>query len=131
MTDIELIAQAKAAMESAYAPYSRFRVGAALAGKSGRIYRGANVENASYGATCCAERVALFKAVTEGEREFAAIAVISDSGSHTFPCGICRQALSEFSPDMLVICADKNMDYEKMPLNELLPHSFSGKDMEP
>jgi len=130
MTDLELIEKAKAAMKGAYAPYSRFRVGAALEGRSGKVFTGANVENASYGATCCAERVALFKAVTEGERDFTAIAVISDSGSHTFPCGICRQALSEFSPDIAVICANRNMDYEKLPLNELLPHSFSGKDLE-
>ena len=90
----ELLKRAQEAKEGAYAPYSRFRVGAVLLGKSGRVYTGANVENASYSVTCCAERVALFKAVSEGEREFDAIAVTSDSDSLTWPCGVCRQALA-------------------------------------
>lgn len=130
MTDTELLEAARAAKEGAYAPYSRFRVGAALVGKSGRIYTGANVENASYSVTCCAERVALFKAVTDGERDFTALAVTSDSDSLTYPCGVCRQALNEFSPDMHVLSSSNDLKYEKTTLEKLLPHAFSGKEME-
>ena len=93
---------AKSAMEHAYAPYSGFRVGAALLGRSGKIYTGCNVENASYSVTNCAERTALFKAVSEGERDFDAIAIVSSSGKKTPPCGVCRQALSEFAPKLAV-----------------------------
>lgn len=130
MTDKELLNEAKAAKEGAYVPYSHFRVGAALLGKSGTVYRGANVENASYGVTCCAERVALFKAVTSGERAFTAIAVTSDSGDLTFPCGICRQALNEFEPSIEVVSSNKDLEYKKLTLDKLLPHAFSGKEME-
>ncbi len=125
MTDKELLEQAKAAKEGAYAPYSRFRVGAALLSKDGQVFTGANVENASYGVTCCAERVALFKAVTGGTREFAAIAVTSDSRELTFPCGACRQALSEFAPDMDVLSSNNKLEFKKMKLEELLPCAFS------
>ncbi len=125
MTDKELLEQAKAAKEGAYAPYSRFRVGAALLSKDGQVFTGANVENASYGVTCCAERVALFKAVTGGTREFAAIAVTSDSQELTFPCGACRQALSEFAPDMDVLSSNNKLEFKKMKLEELLPCAFS------
>jgi cytidine deaminase len=130
MTDKELLNEAKAAKDGAYVPYSHFRVGAALVGKSGTVYAGANVENASYGVTCCAERVALFKAVTDGERDFTAIAVTSDSADLTFPCGVCRQALYEFSPGLQVISSNKDLEYKKMTLEELLPHAFSGREME-
>ena len=125
MTDKELLEQAKAAKEGAYAPYSRFRVGAALLSKDGQVFTGANVENASYGVTCCAERVALFKAVTGGTREFAAIAVTSDSRELTFPCGACRQAFSEFAPDMDVLSSNNKLEFKKMKLEELLPCAFS------
>lgn len=130
MTDKELLDKAKAAKEGAYAPYSRFRVGAALVCKNGRVYTGANVENASYSVTCCAELVALFKAVTDGEREFAAIAVTSDSVDYTYPCGVCRQALYEFSPDLEVLSSNTDLNYKKTTLDKLLPHAFSGKEME-
>ncbi len=130
MTDKELLKEAKEAKEGAYAPYSHFRVGAALLGKSGTVYRGANVENAAYSVTCCAERVALFKAVTSGESDFTAIAVTSDSDDLTFPCGVCRQALNEFGPDMEVISSNKDLKYKKLTLEKLLPHAFSGKEME-
>jgi len=126
----ELLKRAQEAKEGAYAPYSRFRVGAALLGKSGRVYTGANVENASYSVTCCAERVALFKAVTEGEREFDAIAVTSDSDSLTWPCGVCRQALAEFGPDMDVLGSNNMLKYAAVKLSALLPHAFTGKEME-
>ena len=90
-------------MERAYAPYSGFRVGAALLGRSGVVYTGCNIENASYSVTNCAERTALFKAVSEGEREFDAIAIVSCSGKPTPPCGVCRQALAEFAPQLSVL----------------------------
>ncbi|MFA5676713.1 MAG: cytidine deaminase [Christensenellales bacterium] len=125
----QLIERAKEAMDKAYAPYSRFRVGAALLCGSGRIFSGANIENASYGVTCCAERVALFKAVSEGETEFDAIAVVSGSKMPTYPCGVCRQALFEFSPKMKVIAAAEE-NYQITTLDALLPCAFSGKDME-
>ena len=126
----ELLKKAQEAKAGAYAPYSRFRVGAALLGKSGRVYTGANVENASYSVTCCAERVALFKAVTEGEREFDAIAVTSDSESLTWPCGVCRQALAEFGPDMDVIGSNSELKNATVKLKALLPYAFTGKEME-
>ena len=103
MTDRELIEQAKKAMENAYVPYSHFKVGAALLDKNGTIFLGCNIENASYGATCCAERTAIFKAVSEGVTTFEKIAIVSDSKKLTPPCGICRQVLLEFMPEGIVI----------------------------
>lgn len=119
-----LLAAAKAAQRQAHAPYSRFRVGAALLTKSGKIYTGCNVENASYGLTICAERVAITKAVSEGHRQFQAIAVVCPSTKPT-PCGACRQFLAEFG-DMTVICADsRNVKrVQTYRLTELLPHAF-------
>ncbi len=123
VTDEELVALAKDAMKNSYSPYSKYRVGACILAKSGKVYQGCNIENASYGATNCAERTALFKAVSEGEREFTAIAIAGDK-SLPWPCGICRQALSEFAPDLRVIvaCGDER---DSLPLNVLLPHDFS------
>ena len=94
---------ARAAMEFSYSPYSNFKVGAALLGRSGKIYTGCNIENSSFGATNCAERTALFKAVSEGEKEFDAIAITSSGDIATPPCGICRQALSEFAPKIKIL----------------------------
>ncbi len=123
VTDEELVALAKDAMQNSYAPYSKYRVGACILAASGKVYQGCNIENASYGATNCAERTALFKAVSEGEREFRAIAIAADK-SLPWPCGICRQALSEFAPDLRVIvaCGDER---DSLPLSVLLPHDFS------
>ena len=123
VTDEELVALAKDAMKNSYSPYSKYRVGACILAKSGKVYQGCNIENASYGVTNCAERTALFKAVSEGEREFTAIAIAADK-SLPWPCGICRQALSEFAPDLRVIvaCGDER---DSLPLNVLLPHDFS------
>ena len=127
----EWIAQAFSARERAYAPYSGFRVGAALEGKSGRIYPGCNIENAAYTPTNCAERTALFTAVSQGERSFRAIAIVSDSKNPTPPCGVCRQVLAEFcEADMTVICADRDGKYVVMTLAELIPMVFTKKDME-
>jgi cytidine deaminase len=120
----KLIAAAKAAQRNAHAPYSKFRVGAALLTKSGKVYTGVNVENASYGLTNCAERVAVGKAVSEGHRQFRAIAVVAPSAAPS-PCGACRQVLAEFG-ECVVICADsRNTRRLRIHrLSELLPHSF-------
>ncbi len=125
MTEKELVRIAAEAKKNAYAPYSGFRVGAALVSGTGKIYTGANVENASHGAACCAERTAVFKAVSEGEREFVSIAIASDSDEYIFPCGICRQVLSEFANDhMKIICSKNNGEYKVYTLEELLPNAF-------
>jgi len=120
----KLIAAAKAAQRNAHAPYSKFRVGAALLTKSGKVYTGVNVENASYGLTNCAERVAVGKAVSEGHRKFQAIAVVAPSAALS-PCGACRQVLAEFG-ECVVICADSRNTRRLHIhlLSELLPHSF-------
>jgi cytidine deaminase len=120
----KLIAAAKAAQRNAHAPYSKFRVGAALLTKSGKVYTGVNVENASYGLTNCAERVAVGKAVSEGHRQFRALAVVAPSAALS-PCGACRQVLAEFG-DCVVICADsRNTNRARIYLlSELLPHTF-------
>ena len=120
----ELIAAAKAAQRNAHAPYSKFHVGAALLTKSGKVYTGVNVENASYGLTNCAERVAIGKAVSEGHRKFRALAVVAPSTALS-PCGACRQVLAEFG-EMVVICADsRNLRRVRVHLlSELLPHAF-------
>ena len=118
----KLYETAKDAAKNAFAPFSNFHVGAALLASDGRIFTGCNVENSSYGATICAERTALVKAVSEGSRDFIAVAVVSQDGE-AWPCGICRQVLYEFSPEMLVITGnDEHLDVVK--LNELLPHGF-------
>lgn len=119
-----LIAAARQARENAHAPFSNFRVGAAVRAKSGRIYGGCNVENASYGLTCCAERVAIFKAVSEGERGFDAIAIVTDADTLTPPCGACRQVIWEFCGDVPVILADLAGNSEQMRSSELLPRPF-------
>ncbi|NLS44493.1 MAG: cytidine deaminase [Firmicutes bacterium] len=119
-----LITYARNAREYAYAPYSRFKVGAALLGKSGKVYTGCNVENASCSAGICAERCALSKAVSEGEREFVAIAVICDLKGPCTPCGICRQVLAEFNPDMQVIMANLVGNTKISNISELLPDAF-------
>ncbi len=124
----ELLEMAKKARENAYAPYSNFKVGAALMTKDGRVFTGANVENASYGLSMCAERVALFKAVSEGYRDFEAIAVVADTDGPVSPCGACRQVLSEFG-DMDVIMANMKGDVKVMKLSELLPESFTPEDL--
>jgi cytidine deaminase len=118
----ELIARAALAQTYAYAPYSNYRVGAALLTRSGRVYLGANVENAVYSLTMCAERVAIFKAVNEGEREFEAMAVITSNGGS--PCGACRQVLREFAPNLRVYVADANGNFRQTTVSELLPDSF-------
>lgn len=119
----ELIKLANEAMDKAYAPYSCFKVGAALLTKSGKLYTGCNVENASYGASNCAERTAVFKAISEGEREFEKICVVSQNDDFTPPCGICRQVISEFMPDGEIILTN-GRDIKIYKADELLPHRF-------
>ncbi|HHT9120931.1 MAG TPA: cytidine deaminase [Candidatus Hypogeohydataceae bacterium YC41] len=119
----ELIKKAVEAREKSYSPYSHFKVGAALKTKSGKVYTGTNVESASYGLTVCAERVAVYKAVSEGERDFEAIAVFTEAEELTPPCGACRQVLWEFSKDILIILANTKGNKE-MRLTELLPFPF-------
>ncbi len=123
MNSHDLVAQAVDARKRAYAPYSHYKVGAALLGKSGKVYLGCNVENASYSHTVCAERTAVLKAVSEGETEFEAIAIVTKNGGS--PCGACRQVLSEFAPDLDVYIADKNGQVRKTTLGQLLPDSFT------
>lgn len=115
----DLLAAAREAMDRAHAPYSNFRVGAALLAKSGRVFPGCNVENASYGLTVCAERNAIAAAVLAGEREFAAIAIVASSGVAVPPCGACRQALAEFCEDLEI-----RLEGESVRLSELLPMAF-------
>lgn len=122
--------QAQTAMRNAYTPYSHFHVGACLVCEDGSVYTGCNIENASYGVTVCAERVALFKAVSEGKRAFSLLALTSGSKDITYPCGICRQALCEFSPHLTIVCASRQLtDAKAYSLDQLLPHSFSKEDL--
>lgn len=120
----KLIEAAFAARETAYAPYSHFKVGAALLTETGRYYTGCNIENASYGLSCCAERVALFKALSEGERAFQALAVTAATEAYCTPCGACRQVFMEFNPDLQVYMLNRQRDFRMRTAAELLPDSF-------
>ncbi len=129
MTDRELIDLARAMQERSYAPYSGFPVGAALEAEDGRVFTGCNVENAAYGETICAERTALVKAVSEGVRAFRRIAVAGNGDDYCWPCGSCRQALNEFSPNLTVLAANGTGSFLSVPLSELLPHSFGPRNL--
>lgn len=125
----KLVEAAEEARRASYSPYSHFSVGAALLCSDGKIYLGCNIENASFTPTCCAERVAVFKAVSEGRRDFVAIAIVgahhSSQSELCYPCGVCRQVLSEFcSPDMRVIMGSASREPVNLALGELLPYSF-------
>jgi cytidine deaminase len=125
LTDRELFIQAQDAMQYAYAPYSRYSVGAAVLTGTGEIFRGANIENASYGATLCAERVAISSAVFAGHKDdLIAIAICASSGEAVYPCGICRQFLFEFGADIRVITGKTVEALEIFPISELLPNGF-------
>ncbi|MGE5138610.1 MAG: cytidine deaminase [Rudaea sp.] len=124
----ELIAAATAARERAYAPYSKYPVGAAVLGKSGRVFTGCNVENVSFGLTVCAERTAILKAVSEGEREFDALAVVTSNGGA--PCGACRQVIFEFaSPDIPIVVSDTAGSHVIHTISELLASGFGPRDL--
>ncbi len=124
MTNQELIKIANEAKEMAYSPFSNFKVGAALLGKSGKVYTGCNVENSTYGATNCAERTAIFKAISEGEREYTKIAIMSSSGDFTSPCGICRQVIFEFMEDGEIILGNDAGEEKVYTVREMLPEGF-------
>ena len=128
-TEKDLIDEAKRAREKAFAPYSNFKVGAALKTKGGQIYTGCNIENASYGLTMCAERVAVFKAVSEGIRRFDAVAVAADSKRLAAPCGPCRQILWEFCGDVGVHMVNLDGRSRTMRLSELLPFPFDARSL--
>lgn len=125
--------EAQKAREKSYSPYSHFRVGAALLTKSGKVYTGCNVENAAYSSTCCAERTAIFKAVSEGEREFSAIAITGgregEAAKFCAPCGVCRQVIAEFCQKDFQIVLGNEYRYEIYTLDNLLPFAFTDKDL--
>lgn len=124
MTDKDLVELAFTMLDKAYIPYSHFPVGAALEGADGRVFTGCNVENAAYGSCICAERTALVKGVSEGCRSFKRIAVVGNGPDYCWPCGSCRQMLYEFAPDLEVLVANKDHDFVKYTLRQLLPHGF-------
>ncbi len=125
MTDRELLTLAKEAAKNAYAPYSKFKVGAAIECGDGKVFTGCNVENAALGSTICAERTAALKAVSEGRQDFRRIAVWADSKEYCYPCGACRQFLVEFAPDMEVLAGRGDDKYVSFKLRELLPGVFN------
>lgn len=118
------------ARENAYVPYSKFKVGAAVLTEDGSIYTGCNIENASYGATNCAERTAIFKAVSEGHKKIKAIAIVGDMSTNTYPCGICRQVIVEFATkDIDIILVKNEEDYVIKTMEEILPGAFTKEDL--
>lgn len=126
----ELVKLSIEAREKAYVPYSSFKVGAAVEMEDGSIYTGCNIENASYGAANCAERTAIFKAVSDGHRVIKKIAVVGDRSAFTSPCGICRQVIAEFASDDIEIIIVKNQDeYQVKTLEEILPGAFRKSDL--
>ena len=120
----KLIEIATEASKHSYSPYSHYNLGAALLTKSGKVYKGTNVENASYPLTCCAERVAIFKAVSEGEKEFDTLVIRSNDDSFPYPCGACRQVMAQFSNDLVVYVVNGKNEYKKFTIKELLPYTF-------
>ena len=124
-----LATAARRAAESSYAPYSAFRVGAAVLTSSGKIFAGCNIENASYGLTICAERAAVFKAVTEGRRKLVAVAVYTPTAHPTAPCGACRQVIHEFSPTAAILCVCDSSEQIETTLDQLLPAAFGPTDL--
>ena len=124
MTEKELIQTAVKMLDMAYVPYSHFPVGAALECDDGAVFTGCNIENSSYGLTNCAERTAAFKAVSEGHRRFKRIVIAGRSEDYCYPCGMCRQFMKEFAPEMQVICLNGKGEARHFALKELLPESF-------
>lgn len=124
ITDKDLVQSAKNVLQNSYSPYSKFKVGAALLAESGKIYTGVNIENATFGATVCAERAAFYNAVSSGERAFDKIAIVSDSDEFCYPCGICRQVMGEFCNDDFEIILSSKDELRSYTLSELLPLSF-------
>ena len=130
MTDKELVQRAFAMHEFSYVPYSKFPVGAALLCADGTVFTGCNVENAAFGSTICAERTALLKAISEGHRDdWTAIAIAGRGEDYCWPCGACRQMLYEFAPELRVLAARGDGDFQTVPLSRLLPHGFGPKSL--
>ncbi|MGC9114559.1 MAG: cytidine deaminase [Fervidicoccaceae archaeon] len=130
-TEQKMLELAKKVIENSYSPYSKFRVSSVVLGESGKLYYGVNVENVSYGLTVCAERVAIFKAVSEGERKVKAVLVYTEGKDLPYPCGACRQVIAEFGKDAEIIVSNGEGKIERTNLEELLPKAFSsfhGKD---
>jgi cytidine deaminase len=123
----QLISEAKSVMKYSYSPYSHFRVGAAIRDEDGTIFTGTNIENAAYSLTVCAERVAIFNAISKGHRSFTDLAITTSSGLPTPPCGPCRQVLYEFNPEMKIHLEGRNNKEEVFRLKDLLPHAFVSK----
>lgn len=130
ISDGELVARARTVRENAYARYSHFAVGAALLTRAGEVIAGANVENAAYGSTICAERSAICRAVAEGYRDFVAVAIVADAEPFCPPCGACRQVLGEFNPQMRVLMSNLSGNVTEVSLAELLPYHFGSDFLE-
>ena len=128
--DKALLVAARDARDKAFAPFSRFKVGAAILSRDGRIWTGCNIENASFGLTLCAERVAIFKAISEGARDFDQVAIVTAASTLTPPCGACRQVLWEFAPGAEVILANVRGKRQRMKLSTLLPKPFDSSDLD-
>lgn len=127
----QLLAESKVAREKAYVPYSKFQVGAALLAEDGTVYHGCNIENAGYSMTNCAERTAFFKAISEGVKNFKALAVVADTDRPCSPCGACRQVMAEFcAPDMPVYLTNLKGDVQQTTVGELLPGAFTPEDLD-
>lgn len=129
MNTKKLIKKALEAQKMAYVPYSKFHVGAALTTEDGQIFSGCNIEIASYTPTICAERTAIFKAISEGHRKIKSIAIVGDA-DFTYPCGVCRQVIREFGKDAKIIIANSEDEYREYKLDELLPNSFGPEDLD-
>lgn len=129
MTHKQLAKRAQAARKHSYSPYSRFRVGAALLSKSGKVFTGCNIENSSFSLTICAERTALFKAISEGERHFTAIAVATDEPRFISPCGACRQVIMDLAGNIDCILTDSRGAIRVLKMNDLLPYPFTSEDL--
>jgi len=131
MTNRDLVKLAIKAQKNSYSPYSHFEVGAALLTKSGKVYLGTNIENCAFGLCNCAERTALFSAIAQGDKKFAKMAIIGDDNDYCYPCGSCRQVLSELmTPKTKVICAKTEKDFKIFTVAELLPNSFTPQNIE-
>ena len=129
MDSRELVSKACEAMKSAYTPYSGFKVGAALLTKGGKVYTGCNIENASYPCGICAERTAMSKAISEGKKSFSKIAIAGSSDQICTPCGLCRQFMYEFAPDLTVLCSDDKGNFTEKKLNAFLPDGFGPESL--
>lgn len=129
MTNEQLILKAMEAKQNSYSPYSNYKVGAALLTKDGKVYLGTNVENCGYGPSNCAERSAFFSAISNGERDFIKIAIVGSSDGIAYPCGVCRQVIVELAPNIEIICAKDEKNYEILSIKDLLPHAFTPNDL--